>query len=295
MEIKINLSTTEHKELLSYCNINDLLISSVVKQSFTTGFNIERYGLLNTGGIREKQVEKEVIVEKRVEIPVEVIKEVVRIEYVEVPVERVVETIKEVPVEKVVEIIKEVPVERVVEKIVEIIKEIPVEKVVIKDVIKEVPVEKVVYVTDQEEMNTKIFQKEQEFEQQRKVFSTKTQEMENIFQEEMSKKNKELDELRHSLDILIQTPPLEKVVEVIKEVPVEVVKEIIIEKESTDIGLKSKLEAIQNTVQKLKQDNIEKDNKIREYEKTIEDIQKFQTDRKAAFLKGSNLDDTLYK
>ena len=42
MEIKINLSTTEHKELLSYCNINDLLISSVVKQSFTTGFNIEK-------------------------------------------------------------------------------------------------------------------------------------------------------------------------------------------------------------------------------------------------------------
>jgi hypothetical protein len=104
MEIKINLSTTEHKELLSYCNINDLLISSVVKQSFTTGFNIERYGLLNTGGIREKQVEKEVIVEKRVEIPVEVIKEVVRIEYVEVPVDRIVETIKEVPVEKVMKL-----------------------------------------------------------------------------------------------------------------------------------------------------------------------------------------------
>ena len=86
-----------------------------------------------------------------------------------------------------------------------------------------------------------------------------------------------------------------EVIEVIKEVPVEVIKEIIIEKESTDIGLKSKLDAIQNTVQKLKLDNIEKDKKIKEYEKTIEDIQKFQTDRKAAFLKGSNLDDTLYK
>jgi hypothetical protein len=167
--------------------------------------------------------------------------------------------------------------------------------VVIKDVIKEVPVDKVVYVTDQEEMNTKIFQKEQEFEQQRKVFSTKTQEMENIFQEEMSKKDKELDELRHSLDILRQTPPLEKVIEVIKEVPVEIIKEVVIEKESTDIGLKSKLEAIQNTVQKLKQDNIEKDKQIMEYQKTIEEIQKFQQDRKAAFLKGSNLDDTLYK
>lgn len=299
MEYKLNLSSTENKDLISYCNMNDLRISEVIKKSYLEGFNIERYGLLNVGGTREKQVEKEVIVEKRVEIPVEVIKEVVKIEYVEVekPVEKIVykEIIKEVPVEKVVEIIKEVPVERVVENVVEIIKEIPVEKVVIKDVIKEVPVEKVVYVTDQEEMNTKIFQKEQEFEQQRKVFSTKTQEMENIFQEEMSKKDKELDELRHSLDILRQTPPLEKVVEVIKEVPVEIIKEVVIEKESTDIGLKSKLEAIQNTVQKLKQDNIEKDKQIMEYQKTIEEIQRFQQDRKAAFLKGSNLDDTLYK
>ena len=299
MEYKLNLSSAENKDLISYCNMNDLRISEVIKKSYLEGFNIERYGLLNTGGIREKQVEKEVIVEKRVEVPIEVIREVVKIEYVEVekPIEKIVykEIIKEVPVEKVVEIIKEVPVERVVEKVVEIIKEIPVEKVVIKDVIKEVPVEKVVYVTDQEEMNTKIFQKEQEFEQQRKVFSTKTKEMENIFQEEMSKKDKELDELRHSLDILRQTPPLEKVVEVIKEVPVEIIKEVVIEKESTDIGLKSKLEAIQNTVQKLKQDNIEKDKQIMEYQKTIEEIQKFQQDRKAAFLKGSNLDDTLYK
>ncbi len=299
MEYKLNLSSAENKDLISYCNMNDLRISEVIKKSYLEGFNIERYGLLNVGGTREKQVEKEVIVEKRVEIPVEVIKEVVKIEYVEVekPVEKIVykEIIKEVPVEKVVEIIKEVPVERVVENVVEIIKEIPVEKVVIKDVIKEVPVEKVVYVTDQEEMNTKIFQKEQEFEQQRKVFSTKTQEMENIFQEEMSKKDKELDELRHSLDILRQTPPLEKVVEVIKEVPVEIIKEVVIEKESTDIGLKSKLEAIQNTVQKLKQDNIEKDKQIMEYQKTIEEIQRFRQDRKAAFLKGSNLDDTLYK
>ena len=147
MEYKLNLSSTQNTDLVSYCNLNDLRISEVIKKSYLEGFNIERYGLLNTGGTREKQVEKEVIVEKRVEIPVEVIKEVVRIEYVEVPVE----------------IIKEVPVERVVEKIVEVIKEVPVEKVVVKDIIKEVPVDKVVYVTDQEEMNTKIFQKEQEF------------------------------------------------------------------------------------------------------------------------------------
>jgi hypothetical protein len=255
MEIKINLSTAEHKDLLSYCNLNDLLISSVVKDSFTTGFNIERYGLLNTGGIREKQVEKEVIVEKRVEIPVEVIKEVVRIEYVEV--------------EKPIEVIKEVTVDRIVEKVVE--------------VIKEVPVEKIVYVTDQEEMNSKIFQKEQEFEEQRQIFSTKTQELENIFHNEKK-------ELLSKIEELETKGP--EVKEIIREV--EVIKEIVIEKEG-DSNLKPKLEALQSTVQKLKQDNIEKDKKIREYEQTIQDIQKFQEEKKAMFLRGSNLDDKLYK
>jgi hypothetical protein len=255
MEIKINLSTAEHKDLLSYCNLNDLLISSVVKDSFTTGFNIERYGLLNTGGIREKQVEKEVIVEKRVEIPVEVIKEVVRIEYVEV--------------EKPIEVIKEVTVDRIVEKVVE--------------VIKEVPVEKIVYVTDQEEMKSKIFQKEQEFEEQRQIFSTKTQELENIFHNEKK-------ELLSKIEELETKGP--EVKEIIREV--EVIKEIVIEKEG-DSNLKPKLDALQSTVQKLKQDNIEKDKKIREYEQTIQDIQKFQEEKKAMFLRGSNLDDKLYK
>jgi hypothetical protein len=255
MEIKINLSTAEHKDLLSYCNLNDLLISSVVKDSFTTGFNIERYGLLNTGGIREKQVEKEVIVEKRVEIPVEVIKEVVRIEYVEV--------------EKPIEVIKEVTVDRIVEKVVE--------------VIKEVPVEKIVYVTDQEEMKSKIFQKEQEFEEQRQIFSTKTQELENIF-------HNEKNELLLKIQQLETKEP--EVKEIIREV--EVIKEIVIEKDG-DSSLKPKLEALQSTVQKLKQDNIEKDKKIREYEQTIQDIQKFQEEKKAMFLRGSNLDDKLYK
>ena len=246
MEYKLNLSSTENKDLISYCNINDLRISEVIKKSYLEGFNIERYGLLNTGGIREKQVEKEVIVEKRVEIPVEVIKEVVRIEYVEVPVDRIVEIIKEVP---------SPPVET------EVIKY--VDREVIKEVKVEVPVEKIVYIYDKKE------------------------------EEVVTKEETNCDEFLSKIQELESRKP--EVIEVIKEVPVEVIKEIIIEKESTDIGLKSKLDAIQNTVQKLKLDNIEKDKKIKEYEKTIEDIQKFQTDRKAAFLKGSNLDDTLYK
>ena len=138
MELKINFSNTEHKDLLSYCNLNDLLISEVVKKSFTTGFNIERYGLLNSGGETiEKEVIKEVI--KYVEVPVVEEKEVVRIEYVEV--------------EKPVEVIKEV----IVEKIVEVIKEIPIDKVVIKEVIKEIPIETVVtkieYISDNTQTN----------------------------------------------------------------------------------------------------------------------------------------------
>ena len=222
MEYKLNLSSTENKDLISYCNMNDLRISEVIKKSYLEGFNIERYGLLNTGGVREKQVEKEVIVEKRVEIPVEVIKEVVRIEYVEVPVDRIVEIIKEVP---------SPPVET------EVIKY--VDREVITEVKVEVPVEKIVYIYDkkEEEVVTKV-------ETNCDEFLSKIQELES--------RNPE-------------------VIEVIKEVPVEVIKEIIIEKESTDIGLKSKLDAIQNTVQKLKLDNIEKDKKIKEYEKTILD------------------------
>ena len=114
MEYKLVLSKSENQDLISYCNLNDLRISEVIKKSYLEGFNIERYGLLNVGGEKEKQVEKEVIVEKRVEIPVEVIKEVVKVEYVEVPVEKIVEVTKEVPVEKIVEVIKEVPVDKVV-------------------------------------------------------------------------------------------------------------------------------------------------------------------------------------
>jgi DNA repair exonuclease SbcCD ATPase subunit len=237
-------------------------------------------------------VVKEVIVEKRVEIPVEVIKEVVKIEYVDVPVDRV--------VEKIVEITKEVPVDRVVEKIVEVIKEVPVEKVVIKEVIKEIPIETVVtkteYVSDNTQTNELLLKiqqlesdkqlfstKTQELEGQVQKFSTKTTEMENIFQDKMSKKEQELDRLRQELDKQLDIPPVEKIVEV------------VVEKEITDNSLKSKLDALQNTLSKVRQETLEKDKKIRELEQTIQEIQKFQDNKQAVYLKGSNLDDKLYK
>ena len=254
MEIKINLSNTEHKDLISYCNLNDLLVSSVVKDSFTTGFNIERYGLLNLGVSQEKQVEKEVIVEKRVEIPVEVIKEVIKVEYVEVPVEKIVT--KEITVEKVVEVIKEVPVEKVVIK--EVIKEILVEKIVTKTE----------YVSDDTQIN------------------------------ELLLKIQQLEDTPPKIVEVIKEVPVdrvviqEKIVETIKEVPVEVIKEVIIEKEVGGVD-KSKLDALQSTIQKIRSENLEKDRLIKEYEKTIQEIQEFKDGKRAVYLSGSNLNKTL--
>ena len=197
MEKTISLSSSEYKDLQSYCKLNNLKDDDIIKNCYLQGFRIERYGLLTEGAqVVEKEVEK--IVEKRVEIPVEVIKEVIKIEYVEV--------------------IKEV--EKIVEVPVEVVKE----------------VEKIIY--NQGE-----------------------------------------------------------VVEIIKEVPVEIIKEVekivevIVEKEQDN----TKLKALESTLQKLKMDNIEKDKKIKELEKTIENIQLSQTGRQAVYLKGSNLDDKLYK
>ena len=279
----IVLTASELKDLENYCALNDLDVEKIMKSSFKQGFNIEKYGLLgNTGGVQEKQVEIEVIREKRVEIPVEVIKEVVKIEYVEVPVEKI------------------VTVEKPIEKLVEVIKEVPVEKVVIKEVIKEVPIEKVVekevFITDDKQVN-ELLLKIQQLESDKQLFSTKTQEletevrkfstitteMENIFQDKMSKKEQELDELRRSLDEHLAKPPVEKIVEV------------VVEKEITDNSSKSKLDALQNTLAKVRQETLEKDKKIRELEQTIKDIQKFQDNKQAVYLKGSNLDDKLYK
>ena len=204
MEIKLNLSHEEHKQLVAYCNLNDKLISSVVKDSFTTGFNIERYGLLNSGVSQEKEVVKEVIVEKRVEIPVEVVKEVVKIEYVEV----------------------------------------------------EKPVEKIVYATNHQEIE-KI---EKNFQNEKNELLLKIQQLES-----------KQPEVR----------------EIVREVPVEIIKE-------TSGVDKSKFDALQQTVLKLRSELLEKDKRLREYENTIQEIQNFQQ-KQGMYLKGSNLDDKLYK
>lgn len=261
MTINIELSTKEHKDLISYCNLNKLDPDTILKKSYLEGFNIEKYGLLNSGVKNEKLVEKEVIVEKRVEVPVEVIKEVVKVEYVEV----------EKPVEKIVEVIKEVPSPP---QEIEVIKY--VDREVVKEVKVEVPVEKIVYIYDKKEEEV-------------------VPNLDNICD------NDKMNELLLKIQQLEDRPP--ETIEVIREVPVEVIKEVIVEKEvikevivegeSPYSKLKPKLDALQQTVQKLKLDNIEKDKLIQQYEKTIQDIQKFNEGTKAMYLKGSNLDNKL--
>ena len=231
-------------QIKSYCSLNKIEdIDKFISDCFRQGFNIEKYGLLGntlndgekhlkTDEVEEKQVIKEVIVEKRVEIPVEVIKEIKKV--VEVPVDRIIE------VEKIVE----VPVEVVVEK--EIIKEVPVEKIVTK----------IEYISDK----------------------TTEDELGGIIaklEEEMSKKDKNLDELRRNLDEVLDKPP----VEIIKEV--EVIREV--EKPNDKVNL------LQQTIQNLTSEVRELKKKNEELENKLNDQPRQSGDIPAKFFGGSNL------
>ena len=90
---------------------------------------------------------------------------------------------------------------------------------------------------------------------------------------------------------IIKEVPVEviKEVEKIVEVPVEIIKEIIVEKEPDD----GKIKALEQTLQKLKTDNIEKDRKVKELEQTINQIQLNQPNQ-ATYLRGSNLNNKLF-
>lgn len=218
----------------AYCKLNSIEdIDAFIKKCFESGFNIEKYGLLGktlngdekdlkTSDVEEKQLIKEVIVEKRVEIPVEVIKEV--------------EVVKEIVVEK------------------EVIKEIPVE------VIKEI--EKVITITNNKELEEKIFHLNEQIESESKIFSTKTQEMENNFQKEMSKKDEEIIKLRQSLDISVDDSKVRMLQQTIQNLNIE--------------------------IRELKKKNEELNKKLLEQPKQLGDIP-------AKFHGSSNLNDDLYK
>ena len=235
-----------NKEILnsvdSFCKLNNIDdVDSFIKKVFQEGFNIKKYGLLGktlnegekdlkTVVIEEKLVEIEVIREIRVEIPVEVIKEV----------EKIVEVVKEVTVEK--EVIKEVPVDRVVEKIIYTTDDIQINELGGK--IAELEEEKQIF-------STKIANLEEE----RQIFSTKTEEIEIFFQNEISKKDKELDELRQKLD---------------------------------DPVTNDKIKLLQETLQNLRGELQQKNEQIRELEKINRDLLNGNQNQ-AYLLRGSNL------
>jgi predicted RNase H-like nuclease (RuvC/YqgF family) len=150
--------------------------------------------------------------------------------------------------------------EKIVEVPVEIIKE--VEKIV------EVPVEKVItkieYIRDQNNENELV---------------EKITKLEN----EMSKKDEELDELRRNLDIIVDKPP----VEVIKEV--EKIVEVIKEVEKPD----DRIEMLQETLLTLRKELQTKNERIKELEKINRDLENISSNKGAVFLRGSNLNNRL--
>jgi hypothetical protein len=252
----INLTQKEIKDIQQFCNLNKIEdIPTFLHTCTWKGYEVEKFGLLGKmGGIQEKRVEIEVIREKRVEIPVEVIKEVVKIEYVEVPVEKIVEVIKEVPVDKVVikEVVKEVPVEKVVTKIEYISDKTSENELLLK--IQQLESEKEIFSTKLQECNSELV-----------IFSTKTQENENIFQDRI----KELESREPER--------------------VEIIKEVVVEKTTTD---NSKQKALEETIQKIRTELQLKNKEINDLKNTITEIQ-VSNGRQGIFLDGSNLNRTI--
>ena len=213
-------------EIWEYCRLNDISdIDAFVFQCFKQGYDIKKYGFLgNSLNEGEKHLKTEVIGEKRIEKPTEIIKEVI--------VEKVV--IKEVPVDKIVEVIKEVPVEKVVTKI--------------------------------------------------EYISDKSGEDELLLK---------IEQLNDEVNAIRTTSPTEVVVEkvVIKEIPVDRIVEVI--KEVVDEKTKEKMGLLQQTLQKLRQDNSEKDVEINKLNGIINELEDGLKRTGAVFLKGSNINDKM--
>ena len=266
----LTLTKDELKDLETYCALNQFNPDDVIKKSYLQGYRIEKYGLL--GNVTEV-IEKEVIFEKRVEIPVEIIIEKPVVEYVDREIIK--EIIKEIPVEKTIEIIKEVPVEKVVEKTVEVIKEVPVDRVVIQEVFREIPIEKVVtrteYVTD----DSKVAELVAELERVRNSPPT-------IVDREVIK------EIEVPVEVIRE---VEVIQEKIIEVPVEVIKEVIVEKQISN----DNIQRLQDTLAKVRESMLQKDQQIKALSEEIAQLKTLQQQQKAVYLKGSNLDDKLYR
>lgn len=148
--------------------------------------------------------------------------------------------------------------EKIVEVPVEVIKE--VEKIV------EVPVEVIKYV-DKEVI--------------KEVFVTK---IEYISDENTN------NELLSRIEELENQPP--KIVEVIKEVEIPVEKVVEVEKivyTSDD----TKLQMLQTTLQNIRKELLDKNNRIKELEKIINEFNSFVQNKPALYHRGSNINDKL--
>ena len=106
-------------------------------------------------------------------------------------------------------------------------------------------------------------------------------------EEEMSKKDEKLDELRRNLDIILDITLDEPPVEIIKEVEkiVEVIKEV--EKPN------DRVEMLQETLISLRKELQTKNERIKELEKINRDLENLSSQKGAVFLRGSNLNNRL--
>jgi hypothetical protein len=155
-----------------YCKLNDISnIDDFIIKMINQGFSIEKYGSTPFSDVLEKE-----IVEKVVEVPIEV----KVIEYKDK------EVIKEVPIEVIKYVDREVIKEVIVEK------EVPIEKVVTK----------VEYISDksgEDKLGETIVNLEKNISQLNTELENEKEKGEDYI-EQISKKDKELDELRRNLD-----------------------------------------------------------------------------------------------
>ena len=255
----LNVNSKYEYDILQYCKINNIEdVSMFVTQCFKQGFDIKKYGFLgNSLNEGEKHLKTEVIGEKRIEIPVEVIKEV------EVPVE--IKVIEYVDREVVKEVLVEVPKEKIVTKI-EYISDKKSENELLLKI---------------QQLEETIFHLNDDLESERQEFSTKTEEMSKIFQDEMSNKDENLNELRHNLDVMLDELTNEKEKNNVVEIPVEV---------NTD---NSKQKMLESTLQNLRKELSQKNQTIDELVQKNKLLESQLNNKNAVYLKGSNLNERI--
>jgi len=117
-------------EFILYCQLNKIDdVEKLAKETFDRGFSLLKYPETPIGVRNEKIIEKEII--------------------------------KEIPIEKIVEVEKIIYKDKIVEIPVEVVKEVPIEvkgktKVITKEIVKEVPVEKIIIDTEEVDKLKKI-------------------------------------------------------------------------------------------------------------------------------------------